>query len=237
MSAKRPALACLFCTIVAIASGCGSTVRQATKEATPAAVQASVQEVHKPGTREKVAEVLADPEIRASTATLSQAVADGVLNAFTEKERVDRALAAGDAFLLHMNRSFARSLEQDLSPAVATLAATSVRRTLEELKGDQPALKQAIGEAAREAGRQAALGFQDAVVQADTRQRRGEARPGEVLASVGRASDAVLHTTSILLWALCATVLLAVAAGMTWLGVRLRHERSLNRDLQRRLVH
>lgn len=236
MRAQRPVIVGLLCGIVATVGGCASTIKQATKEAAPTAVKESVKVAHDPATRERLAEVLADPELRGSMATLSQAVTDGVLNAFLEKERTERAAAASDAFLVHMNRSFAQSLEHDLSPAVATLIATSARRTLDELKSEQPALKQAMGEVAREAGRQAALGFQDAVVQADTRQRRGEAGPGEFLASVGRASDAVLRTTSILIWALCATVLLAVAGALTWLGVRLHHERSLNRDLQRRLA-
>jgi hypothetical protein len=233
MSRHRVKLGFVLIACLATVSGCASAVKQATKEAAPTAVQASVKEVHNPKTRERVADVLADPEIRTSTAALSQAVADGFLNAVTEKERVDKAMVASDAFLEHMNRSLARSLEHDLSPALAALVAATMDRTFEKIAAERPAVNDAIGAAAREAGRQAALGFQDAVIQSDARQRRGEARPGEVLASVGRASDAVLHTTSILVVAVAAALVLAVLGGFAWLFMRLRHERTLNQSLRR----
>jgi len=217
-------------------SGCASTVKQAAKEAAPTAVHASVREVHEPETRERLADVLADPNIRTSTSELSRSVADGVLDALTEKQRVEQGMAAGDAFVEHMNRSLARSFERDLSPAIAKLVATTFERSFEQLKAEGPAMKDAIGIAAREAGRQAALGFQDAVMQSEARQRRGEGQPGQVLASVGRASDAVLRTSWVLVGAALAALVLAVAGGATWLVVRLRHERNLNQDLRRRLA-
>jgi hypothetical protein len=216
--------------------GCASTVQKAAETAAPRAVNASVKEVHRPATRERVAEVLADPEIRASTASLAQAATDGVLNAMMEEQRIDRAAAAGEAFIERMNRAFAQSLEHDFSPAMARLAAASFETTAEQAKGAEPALKAAIGAVAREAGRQAALGFQDAVIESEARRRRGEAPPGDVLASVGRTSDALRHSASLVTWVVVGAVVLAVASGLTWLGVRLRQERTLNRDLRRRIA-
>lgn len=209
---KRLGFFCVF--LLSTASACASAVKNAAKEAAPTAVHASVKEVHEPTTRDRVADVLADPNIQSSMTELSQSVADGVLDSLTEKQRVDQAMAAGDAFLEHMNRSLAKSFEHDLSPAIAALIAASVERTLEQAKTQGPLLKDAIGVAAREAGRQAALGFQDAVVESDRRRQRGEARPGEVLASVGRASDAVMRSTWIVVAAVAVALVLAAAGGV-----------------------
>jgi len=216
--------------------GCASTVKQAAKEAAPTALNASVKEVHNPATRSRMADVLSDPEIRTSTASLAQAVADGVLNALTEKERVERTALAGDVFVEHMSRSFAKSMEHDFSPMFAKMVNTSIDRTFDQARGAEPALKAAIGELAREAGKQAALGFQDAVMQSEQKQKQGEAPPGAVLATVGRTSDVVARSASIVTLAVVAAVVLAVIGGFTWLFVRLRHEKLLNNDLRRRLA-
>ncbi|HEV8548200.1 MAG TPA: hypothetical protein VGQ57_04210 [Polyangiaceae bacterium] len=235
--ASLRAVTCLSSLLfVALASGCAASVKQATKEAGQTAVNASAKEAKKPAVRESMAEVIGDPQIRASTTQLSHAVADGVLDALMEKERIDKATAATDAFLEHMNRSLAKSVQHDLSPALAGLMTETFERTLSELKTEQPAMKQAIGETAREVGRQVALGFQDAVVEAEARRDHGEKRPGEVLASVGRASDAVLRSTSIVLWVAVVALVAAIAGGLVWLSVRLRQERTLNRDLRRRVA-
>ena len=69
---------------VVLGSGCAATVREAAKDAGPAAVESSVKTAHDPATRNQIADVLSDPEIRGGTAKFSQAVADGVLNSFTE---------------------------------------------------------------------------------------------------------------------------------------------------------
>lgn len=226
----------VFVASLTFVCGCASTVKQAAREAAPTALNASVKEAHKPATRSRMADVLSDPEIRTSAASLSQAVADGVLNALTEKERVERTAAAGDVFIEHMSHSFAKSMEHDFSPVFAKMVNSSIDRTFDQTRGAEPALKAAIGEVAREAGKQAALGFQDAVMQSEQKQKQGEAPPGAVLASVGRTSDVVLRSASIVTFAVLGAVVLAVIGGFTWLFVRLRHERLLNSDLRRRLA-
>jgi hypothetical protein len=249
MSSHRAARALVVGGLI-LSTGCAATVREAAKTATPAAVESSVKTAHNPTTRDEIADVIGDPQIRGATAAMSQAVADGVLNALTEKERLGRAEAASDAFVDHMTSSLATSLRRDLSPAIAGIVADSVERTLDakvearlevmarsiargamagvadgwktELDASRPAMDGLISQVARTAGREAALGVQDAVVKSTVQQKTGNAVPGDVLAAAGRASDTLLTGLRLAGWLLVVAAVFIALAGIVWSIRRLR---------------
>jgi hypothetical protein len=111
--------------------GCAETVRESARQAAPAAIESGVKEAHDPATRDRIAEVLKDPEIREATAALSRAVADGVFDSLTEPERVAGADAAGDAFVSRLGSSFASSLRKDIGPALSATIADAVDRSVD----------------------------------------------------------------------------------------------------------
>jgi hypothetical protein len=113
------------------ASGCAETIKQSAREAAPAAVEASVKEAHEPNNRERMAEILKDPEIREATASLAQAVMDGVLNSVSEPQRLDRIDRATEAFVSRIGTSFTLSLKKDMGPAISTLVADAVDRSVD----------------------------------------------------------------------------------------------------------
>src|SRR5687768_10061280 len=63
--------------LLCVGAGCGSAVKQAAREAAPAAVKESVAQAQKPETRADIAEILADPRIRSAASELSEAVVEG----------------------------------------------------------------------------------------------------------------------------------------------------------------
>jgi hypothetical protein len=106
-------------------AGCGSAVKQAAREAAPAAVAETVEQAQKPETRADIAEILADPRIRAAATELSEAVVEGVLDGLTDEQRTRRLQALTDALMSHVASSLARSMQRELGPALAqTFAAT-----------------------------------------------------------------------------------------------------------------
>lgn len=239
----------LFCSL-ALSFGCAATVRKAAKDAAPAAVESSVKTAHDPTTRDRIAEVIADPRIRGASAELSQAVADGVLNAMLEQERVARAEAASDAFVEHMSQTLGASLRRDLAPALSSVVADSLERGLDEktearlqamaravargslegvtdgwearLQQTGPALDGLVKQVARTAGREATLGFQDAVATTTSKQRAGTAPSGDVLAVAGRASDSLLMAFRFAGWLLVLAAVFVAVSVIVWAIRRLR---------------
>jgi hypothetical protein len=239
--------------------GCAETIRQTAKEAAPAAVEGGVKEAHDPTTRERVAEVLADPEIRGAAAELSQSVADGVMNSLTEEERIDRIAHMTDALVERAGSAFARSLQKDIAPQVAAMVADAVERSFDEnaeqraqamarsvVRGSfqgagealtdgsgrpSPELRAAMGELAREMTHDAALGFQDAVRESTEARKTGPKQDGQVLAVAGRATDLVLGGVSSAWWALIAFGV-ALVAGFCIALFRIRSQREENRELR-----
>ena len=250
MTWQRGACSLAVASSLVLASGCAATVRKAARNAAPAAVDGSVEAARDPATRDVIAQVLADPEIRGATAAMSQAVTDGVLNSITEKKRLARAEAASDAFVEHMSKSLATSLRRDLSPAVASLVADSVEQSLDarvearleamaravargsmagvadgyktQLDAASPALDGLVKQVARTAGREATLGFQDAVAASTAQQKAGTAAPGDVLAAAGRASDSLLVAFRFAGWLLVVAVVFIATTGIVWSIRRLR---------------
>jgi hypothetical protein len=250
MTWHRAAAGSLIACILALGSGCAETVSKAARVAAPAAVQGSVKTARDPTTHDTIADMISDPRIRGATAQMAQAVTDGVLNSITEKQRLARAEAASDAFVEHMSKSLAASLRHDLGPAVSDLVADSVERTLDdkvearlevmaravargtvagvadgwnsELGSSSPAMDGLVKQLARTAGREATLGFQDAVAKSTAQQKAGAAAPGDVLAAAGRASDSLLVAFRFAGWLLVLAVVSIATTGIVWSVRRLR---------------
>jgi hypothetical protein len=111
-------------------AGCASTVKQAAKEAAPAAVEEAGEEARDPKTRHNLAQVLGDPQIREATASLAQAIVDGALAGLTEKERVAELQRLTDAFVGTVGSALARSLQNDIGPQISATFADAVDRSL-----------------------------------------------------------------------------------------------------------
>lgn len=114
-------------------AGCGSAVKQAAREAAPAAVKESVEQAQKPETRADIAEILADPRIRMAASELSEAVVEGVLNGLTDEERTRRLQALTDALMSRVASSLARSMQSELGPALAQTVAATVDQAMQRM--------------------------------------------------------------------------------------------------------
>jgi hypothetical protein len=250
MNVARAAFGFLLAGSVALCAGCAATVKNAAKSAAPAAVESSVKQAKNPELRDSVAKLLGDPEIRSASAKLSQSVTDGILDSLTEKERVGRAEATSDAFVEHMSQTLAHSLARDLGPAVSSVVADSVERTLDanvearlelmaravargsvegaaegvnaHLENSGPALDALVQRISRTAGREAALGFRDAVATSAAREKAGTGTPDDVLAVAGRTSGALLIAFRCAAWLLVLAATLIALSGIVWAIRRLR---------------
>jgi len=250
MTWRRGALGLIIASSLALGSGCAETVSKAARAAAPAAVEGSVKTADKPETHDTIADMMSDPQIRGATAQMAQAVTDGVLNSIMEKERLAGAEAASDAFVDHMSKSLAASLERDLGPAVSGVVAQSIERSLDDkvearlevmaravargamagvgdgwkngLDSSTPAVDGLVKQVARTAGREATLGFQDAVAKSTAQQKAGTAGPGDVLAAAGRASDSLLVAFRFAGWLLVVAAVFIALTGIVWSVRRLR---------------
>jgi len=250
MMSQRAALGSILASTLALGSGCAETVSKAARTAAPAAVEGSVKSARDPETHDTIADMMSDPQIRGASAQMSQAVMDGILNSITEKERLAGVESASDAFVEHMSKSLAASLQRDLGPALAGVIAQSIERSLDDkvqarlevlartvtrgamagvadgwktgLDASSPAVDGLVKQVARTAGREATLGFQEAVAKSTAQQKAGAAPPGDVLAAAGRASDSLLVAFRFAGWLLVVAAVFIAITGIVWSVRRLR---------------
>lgn len=120
----------------ALALGCAAAAKQAAKSATPAAVEGAVEEAKDPSTRDAVAEILSDPDIRESSAELSESVTKGVVRGVEREMPIEQLQRMTDAVVTQAGVSVARTLENDVAPqlagAVARVIDESVAHALNE---------------------------------------------------------------------------------------------------------
>jgi hypothetical protein len=133
----RRRLAASIGLCLTVSFGCAGTVKQAAREAAPAAVREGVEEVQKPETRGDIAEILADPRIMDATRMLSEAIVEGALNGLTDAERTERLQRLADAFVMRIGASMTRSLERDLGPQLSATLANTFAQSLERALGSE----------------------------------------------------------------------------------------------------
>lgn len=129
--AAAPALLGLFCLTAAASLGCAGTVQEAAKSAAPAAVEGAVEEAQDPDTRDDIARILADPEIRAASGALTAAIVAGAFDGLTDEERVAELRRMTDGMVRSMGASVARSLRDDVGPQLSEAIAQAVDRSIE----------------------------------------------------------------------------------------------------------
>lgn len=161
---------------------CAPTVRSASEAAArgaaPAAIDASLNKLEEPQTRQELAIILASPEMKRSVKELSASVTAGVV----------RGLGS-DAMTASMNR-LVGELSRSFMAALVSSLLTS------------PELSAALAKTTREAARQAVLGSNDALAElADKRRRENVGGPLGALDQVfeGRTWLAALLMVGLLL--------------------------------------
>lgn len=121
----------LICLAAAGSLGCSGTLSRAAKSAAPAAVEGAVEEAQQPDTRDDIARILADPDIRNASSALTAAIIAGALDGLTDEQRVAELRRFGDGMVRSMGASFSRSLRDDIAPQLSEALAQAVDRSLE----------------------------------------------------------------------------------------------------------
>lgn len=128
--------------------GCASTVRQAAKEAAPAAVEGAVEEAEDPETRDDLARIIADPGIRDATTQLAQALTEGVVLGLADPERGARMQQVIDQMVMRVGSALARSVQRDIGPELAVAFSGAVDLALQRaLSEDNQARMQELARA------------------------------------------------------------------------------------------
>jgi hypothetical protein len=153
-------------------SGCASTVKQAAREAAPAAVKEGVEQAQKPETRADLAEVLGDPKIRQAASALSESLVEGLLNGLTDAERSQRLQRLTDALVSQAGAALARSFRTELGPQLSRLFADTLDQSLQRALSQQT--EQRLQALATVAARSTVQGMSEALLD-------GSGRPTPVL--------------------------------------------------------
>ena len=246
----RWASVALLC--LAGATGCAATVQQAAKDAAPAAVEGAVEGAKQPDTRDDIATILADPEIRSAASSLSAAVLAGALDGLTDEQRSAELRRLTDAVVRSMGAAAAKSLRDDIAPQLSKVLADAVDRSLEQVlnehteqrlealtaavaRGTARGLRESLldssgrpaPEWSRALGQMARDVTQHAALGLDDAVRsaeRGENGEQEapVLAALGTLSSWARALPLLIVGGLGLTVLGCIAA-MLWLAARVQH--------------
>jgi hypothetical protein len=232
-------------------TGCAAALEQTAKSAAPAAVEGAVEEANRPDTRNDIATILADPEIRAAASSLSTAVLAGALDGLTDEQRTQQLSHLLDVMVRRLGSTMAKSMRDDIGPELSRNLADAVDRSLERAldvdterrlealtlaiargmtKGVGEALVDASGERSpwgRELGQIAREVTQEAAFGLDDAVRRAESSerdepPARVLAALGTLSTLTQALPLLLAFAV-ASLLLGCALPVAWLVMRLRH--------------
>lgn len=133
---SRTRLACIV-SLALFAAGCASAAKQVAKTAAPAAVEGAVEKASEPSTRDAVAEILEDPDIRSSTTQLSEAVATGLTRAVKKEVPMAQVQRLTDTVVSSAGASMADSLERDLAPRLSFVIGQVVDESFERALSEQ----------------------------------------------------------------------------------------------------
>src|SRR5690606_4759695 len=127
-------------------------------------VESTVDELHEGYNREKIAAILQDEEIRAASAALVGTVVGGAFDTLTEEERAERLASATEAFVSRLASTFADRWEHEVGPRLSRTFQSMLDESLARLMSEETEVR--AGAIARSISREATLGFQDAVREA-----------------------------------------------------------------------
>jgi hypothetical protein len=120
-----------------MAMGCAAAAKQAAKSAAPAAVEGAIEEAKDPSTRDAVAEILNDRDIRASSTLLSQAVTQGLVRGVEKEMPLAQVEQLTDALVARVGASVARSLERDVGPQLSLVVGRMMDESLAHALNEQ----------------------------------------------------------------------------------------------------
>jgi hypothetical protein len=121
----------LICLAAAASLGCSGTIQEAARSAAPAAVEGAVEEAQEPDTRNDIARVLADPEIREASSALTAAIIAGAFDGLTDEQRMAELRLLTDGMVRTMGASLSRTLRDDIAPQLSEALAQAVERSIE----------------------------------------------------------------------------------------------------------
>lgn len=114
----------------------GEAAEQAAEEAPEPFITETIDTLSEPETRQKIADLLASPEVEEATRELIGNVTDGTLQALDDEARAARIGAVSARFVTRVSDAIADTLERDVGPALAQSMAraldASVREVLDE---------------------------------------------------------------------------------------------------------
>lgn len=214
----------------AATTSCAQTAREAARHATPAAVEGAVEEAEDPATRVNVSKILADSRIRNASAQLAESVTAGAVEGLTRDEQIARLEELGSRLVREFTATMTQTaltemanaqFEQRLESAVHSATAGAMRGVGEAAREQGPEFLSFAGAVAREAGRNAALGMDEAVRQRQLDAETGRTNDEGVLVGMGETAEATVHGLPLVFAALFGVAILALIV-LTWMLVRLR---------------
>jgi hypothetical protein len=232
----------LLSTLVMIGSlaavGCASTVEKVARQTTPAIVDEGVKKIADPQVQRTLVDSIDEELVEKAARRITAGVVDGTLDAFADGERNARVSKIADKFVLPLSiqtiepQAITRAINAAMETALGPEGQAKMERFSAALSkaliagfaegagehlgpgvGDR--INESLGKSAREMAKQATLGFQDAITEAEEKRKKGET-DGSVLSFAGKAAEAGISGITLLA---AIAVLAAVALGVALLVV------------------
>jgi len=225
-------LACAL--MIGALAGCASTAEKVARQTTPAIIEEGAKKAADPRIQRELVESIDEELVEKAARRITAGVVDGTLDAFAEDERKARVTGIAQKFVLPLSikaiepqaitgaidasvESALRQenqvkMEQFASALSKSLIAGFAEGAQEQLgPGAGAKIDESLGKSAREIAKQATLGFQDAITEAEEKRKKGES-DGSVLSFAGKAAEAGISGLAILaVIAVLTTVALGIA--------------------------
>jgi hypothetical protein len=241
---RQGILGLLAAALAWVSIGCGTILRNAAEEVTPAVIAGAVEGLSDPEIQRQMVASIDEGRVRTVSARLSAGMVDGMLDTLEEPARRARLEAIVNGVVENasgtmVDSMFEHALEDKVQARMrAAMRATTVDlinatfETIGSNVGSAEERTQAMGAAAHEISKQVTLGFQDALD--DTRRDRESGvmmeEDGALVIAAGKASK----TGNRILWILgigFAAVVLGLAIALVW---AVRKNRLRRAELQQR---
>ena len=118
--------------LAVVTGGCGATVKEAARTATPEVVEQTIEEAKEPDNRHDIALIINDPRVAEASQSLATAIASGAVMGFTEPEHAERIGKFSEQLAVQVSSSLAKSMSSELGPQISRIASQTVQQTLDE---------------------------------------------------------------------------------------------------------